>query len=320
MRKLVSLDEHAETLGNISWAPMEPFGELVFYDRTLPGEAAARIADAEIVFTTRVQLGEAEFSAAPGLRLVCCFATGYNMVDVAAAARHGVTVCNVPAYSTDTVAQHAFALLLELCDRVGDYSAGAKGERWVSCGASNYLDYPVTELAGKTLGVVGYGSIGRRVAAIGAAFGMRVLYTRSAPPAGPQAGPGEYCTLDALLAASDVVSLHCPLTDTTRRLIDARAITRMKDGALLINTSRGPVVDEAALAAALRSGKLGGAGLDVLCDEPPKADNPLLHAPNCFLTPHIAWASQEARERLMHECAENVRAFLAGAPRNVVRP
>ena len=320
MLKMVSLDAQAETLGDVSWETMRALGELTLYDRTAPDEVNARIGDAEVVFSTKVPLGEENFVAAPALRLICLFATGYNVIDVEAAKQRGILVCNVPGYSTEPVAQHAFALLLELANRVGHYSAEVRAGRWTNCPDFTFLDQAPVELWGKTLGVIGYGSIGRRVAEIGAAFGMRVLYNRRAGASPDDTDRVRYAPLDALLRESDFVSVHCPLNDETRGLLGAENIAKMKRGAFLVNTARGPIVDDAALAAALASGQIGGAGLDVLSVEPPREGSPLFSAPNCFVTPHIAWASHEARTRLMAECVENVRAYLNGKPRFVVNP
>ena len=315
MLKMVSLDEYVQFFGEVPWDGIRAFGELTLYDRTPRELVCERIKDADVVFITKTPLGAAEFDAAPHLKLICVVATGYNMIDTAEAARRGIAVCNAPGYSTESVVQHTFALLLELCVHVGEYSPLAHGPRWVENDGFSFLDFPVTEICGKTLGIIGFGTIGRRVAQVARAFGMQVLYNRRSGPDASVADAGiRYAPLDELFRNSDVVTLHCPLTPDTKGLINRENIAKMKDGALLLNTARGPVVEDQALADALNSGKLGGAGLDVMTTEPPKADNPLLTAKNVVLTPHIAWAPLEARRRLMVICEENVRAFVEGHP------
>ncbi len=319
MLKMVSLDEYVQFFGEVPWDGIRKYGELTLYDRTPAELVNERIKDADVVFITKTPLGAAQFDAAPGLKLICVVATGYNMIDTAEAARRGIAVCNAPGYSTESVVQHTFGLLLELCIHIGEYSPLAHGPRWVENTGFSFLDFPVTEISGKTLGIVGFGTIGRRVSEVARAFGMNVLYNRrSGPDAALDADNIRYATLDELFAKSDVVSLHCPLNDDTKGLVNARRIAAMKDGAMLLNTARGAVVDDRALADALNSGKLAGAGLDVMTTEPPKADNPLLTAKNCVITPHIAWAPLEARRRLMKICEDNVRAFVEGTPINKV--
>ena len=310
--RIVVLDGYAGNPGDLSWAPMEALGELEIYDRSAPDEVDARIAGAEAVITNKVPFDRARMERAKALKYIGVFATGYNIIDTAAARELGITVTNIPAYSTDSVAQLVFALLLEICHNVGHHSAEVHAGRWSNNPDFCFWDGRLIELAGKTMGIIGYGRIGQRVGELARAFGMNVLaWTRT--PKGP-----ECVSLDELLARSDVITLHCPLFPETKQLINRETIGKMKDGAILINTARGPVIDEAAVAEALRSGKLYAAAADVATTEPLPADSPLLGAPNMFLTPHIAWATYEARVRLMDIAVENLRAYLAGAPVNVV--
>lgn len=316
--KITVLDGFTLNPGDLSWEKLAALGELTVYDRTAPGETAARIGDAEIVFTNKTPLGAELLNAAPNLRFVGVLATGCNVVDIAAARRRGIVVCNVPGYSTDSVAQLTFALLLEICHHVGAHGEAVRGGRWSASPDFCFYDYPLLELAGKTFGVAGCGSIGKRTAQIARAFGMRVLGTGpTLRPEWREAGI-EPVGWEAFLAGSDVISLHCPLTESNRHMINADSIGQMRDGVILLNTARGPLIDESALAAALRSGKVAAAGLDVLSTEPPPPDNPLLTAPNCILTPHIAWATLSARKRLLAVTVSNLRAYLDGAPCNVV--
>lgn len=282
---------------------------LVLHDRTLPAETAGRLADAEIAITNKVAIDAAVMAAAPRLRLIAVAATGTNNVDLAEARARGIEVRNVQAYGTSAVAQHTFALLLTLCNRLADYSRDARNGRWSASPQFCLMDYPVTDLHGKTLGLVGYGELGRAVGRLGEAFGMKLLIAE-----GRQGAAAGRVSLASLLAGADVVSLHCLLTADTEKMINAERLALMKRGALLINTARGGLIDEVALADALREGRLGGAGLDVLSVEPPPSDHPLLapDIPNLLLTPHCAWVSPGARQRLLDLTAENVRAFLAG--------
>jgi glycerate dehydrogenase len=320
--RLVVLDGHTTNPGDLSWEALEQLGSLTVHPRTPQGRVAERIAGADVVLTNKTQLDAATLAAAPGLRGISVLATGYDVVDGAAARQLGIPLCNVPEYSTASVAQAVFALLLELVQHTGAHTEAVRQGRWTACPDFCFWDGSLTELAGLRLGVVGLGRIGTAVARIGQAFGMEVLGHRRTPPAGAEvtAEGIRLVDLDTLLAESDVVSLHCPLTEATRGLIDAARIARMKPGALLINTSRGALVHESDLAAALRQGRLGGAGLDVLSLEPPGVDQPLLQAPNCLITPHIAWATRQARQRLIAGSAANVAAILAGAPIHVVNP
>lgn len=314
--KIVVLDGYTENPSDLSWEPIACQGELTVYDRTSPGDVISRIGDAEAVFTNKTPLTKETLEACPSVKFVGVLATGYNVVDVAAAKERNVTVCNVPAYGTAAVAQHVFALLLELCHRAGHHSDTVHAGRWGDCPDFCYWDFPLMELAGKTMGVVGYGNIGKTVAGIAKSFGMTVLACGSRPPTSDDLVRG--VTLEALLAQSDVISLHCPLTDSNRGMIHSGSIAKMKDGVILINTARGPLIVEEDLRAALESGKVAGAGLDVLSTEPPVGGNPLLGAPNCIITPHIAWAPKEARARLMDIAAKNLSAYRSGAPINVV--
>ena len=316
--KIVILDAYAANPGDLSWDEFAALGELTVYDRTAQEYAAARIGDAEVVFINKVRLTDDIFAACPNLKLVSILATGYNIVDLAAAKRRGITVCNVPGYSTRAVVQMTFALLLEICQQVGLHSGAVHTGRWQTCPDFCFWDRPLIELDGKTIGIVGYGAIGSAVGTVAQALGMKLLVTARHEKPVPEGA--RFVSLPELLAQSDVVSLHCPQTAETARMIDAGALAQMKDGAILLNTARGGLLDEQAVADALRSGKLLAAGMDVVSAEPIRADNPLLTAPNCFLTPHIAWAPLETRRRLQAISAENLRAFLAGKPQNVVNP
>ncbi len=310
--KIVVLDGYTENPGDLSWGPLQELGELTVYDRTPPEAVLERIGDAEAIYTNKTVLSRELIQAMPSVRFIGVLATGYNVVDVQAARERGIVVCNIPTYGTDAVAQYVFALLLELCHHVAHHAQAVQQGRWTACPDFCFWDYPLIELSGKTMGIVGYGRIGRRTAQIARAFGMQVL----AYDAFVQA---EECVpLDELLGRSDVVSLHCPLFPETKHIIRGETIAKMKDGAILINTSRGPLVDEAALREALTSGKLYGAAVDVVSTEPVQPDNPLLGLENCLITPHIAWAPRESRQRLMDIAVENLRCFLRGAPQNVV--
>lgn len=316
--KIVILDAYAANPGDLSWDEFAALGDLTVYDRTAQEDAAARIGDAEVVFINKVRLTDEIFAACPNLKLVSILATGYNIVDLAAAKRRGITVCNVPGYSTRAVVQMTFALLLEICQQVGLHSGAVHTGRWQTCPDFCFWDRPLIELDGKTMGIVGYGAIGSAVGTVAQALGMKLLVTARHERPVPEGA--RFVSLPKLLAQSDVVSLHCPQTAENARMIDAGALAQMKDGAILLNTARGGLLDEQAVADALRSGKLLAAGMDVVSAEPIRADNPLLTAPNCFLTPHIAWAPLETRRRLQAISAENLRAFLAGKPQNVVNP
>ena len=317
--RIVVLDGHTLNPGDNPWDELAALGELVVHDRSAPDEIVPRARGAAVALTNKTHLDAATLAALPELRYVGVLATGYNVVDVAAARAHGVTVTNVPEYGTDFVAQHVFALLLELANAVGEHDAAVHAGEWQRCPDFSFWTRPLLELAGLTMGIVGYGRIGRRVGEVARALGMRVLASaRPGSPLPPATATETWCELEELFAASDVVTLHCPLTADNERFVNARLLARMKRSAFLINAARGPLVDEAALARALADGTIAGAGLDVVSAEPIRADNPLLRAPNCVITPHVAWASLAARRRLMATAVGNVRAFLAGAPVNVV--
>lgn len=317
--QIVLLDGYASNPGDLTWQPLSEMGEVTVYDRTLPEDVIARAHDAEIIVTNKVTLTRDILSKLPHLRLVCVLATGYNTIDTLAARELGITVCNVPAYSTDSVAQMVFAQILNMTNRVAYYAQQSRQGRWSAAPDFCYWDQPVSELAGKTLGIVGLGHIGMCVASIAREFGMDIFaYTSKNSTDLPDYI--QKTTLEGLFGVSDILTLHCPLTDSTYELINRRTLARMKRGALLVNTGRGPLVCEADVAEALASGQLGGYGADVMCSEPPSADNPLFGQPNAFITPHIAWASVEARQRLLDATFENIRCFLAGNPHNVVNP
>ena len=313
---IVVLDGGTTNPGDLSWAPLEALGRVTVYDSTPADCVVKRAQDAEALIVNRIVLNRAVLDALPKLRYIGTLATGYNTIDVRAAREKGVTVCNVPLYCVETVAQLTLALLLALCCRVEHLSAVTRSGGWNDAVEATHTTAPILELSGKTLGILGFGNIGRAVAQLGLALGMRVLVhsrTQRALPTGCT-----WCGFETLFETADVVSLHCPLTDETRGIVSASVLARMKPTALLINTARGALVDENALADALNSGRLAGAGLDVMAEEPPRPDHPLLTAKNCLITPHIAWASREARLRLIDAVAGNLRAFLAGQPVNVV--
>lgn len=315
--KIVVADAYTANPGDLSWAELETLGDCVFHDRTPLAEMAARCADAEVVLTNKAVLNAEVIAALPQLRYIGVCATGYNVVDVAAARERGIIVTNVPAYSSASVAQLVFALILELTHGVGRHANSVAAGEWQTCPDFSYWHQPLIELHGRVLGVIGYGDIGASVARIGAAFGMTVLASKRSWTAAPPEGVTPAST-DEIFAQSDVISLHCPLTEDTRHLVGARTLSLMKNTALLINTGRGPLVDESALAEALRAGRIGGAGLDVLSVEPPTTGSPLIGAPNCLITPHIGWATRGARARLIAQVAANVRSWQMGAPVNVV--
>lgn len=310
------LDGHTLNPGDLSWDELKQLGPCEIHDRTPPAETTSHAAQAEIVLTNKTALGRTEIGALPKLKYIGVLATGTNVVDLTAARERGIPVTNVPAYGTRSVAQATFALLLELTNRVGHHAHRVRNGAWTNATDWCFWDFPLVELEGLTLGLVGFGRIGATVADIAHAFGMNVIAHNSSPkPAPPFV---KFVDLETLFHTSDVVSLHCPLTPKTERLVNTERLARMKPTAFLLNTSRGPLVDEAALAAALDSGQLAGAAVDVLSNEPPPANNPLLRARNCIITPHNAWGTHAARARLLHVAVDNVRAFLAGKPMNVV--
>lgn len=311
--KICILDGYSLNPGDLDWSPVERLGDVTLFDRTSADKIVERAADADIVLTNKVPFSADTLRQLPRLRFICVLATGYNIIDTEAAARQGVVVANIPAYSTMSVAQMAFAHILNITNHVASYAREVADGKWTNCPDFCFWDSALTELAGKTMGIVGLGNTGMATARIAVAMGMKVvaMTSKSADtlPEGITPAP-----LDDVLASADVVSLHCPLTPSTRHLINAASIAKMKPSAILINTGRGPLVDEQAIADALNGGRLAAFGADVLSQEPPRGDNPLLSARNCFLTPHIAWATLEARTRLMSTATENVRQFIAGEP------
>ncbi|SCH14606.1 Glycerate dehydrogenase [uncultured Clostridium sp.] len=318
--KIVVLDGYTENPGDLSWGRLEELGEFIVYDRsslTDEDEAIARIGEAEIVITNKTPITKKVLDSCPSIRYIGVLATGYNVVDYVYAAKKGIPVTNVPGYGTDTVAQFTFALLLEICHHVAHHSEAVHAGRWEQSPDFCFCDYPQIELAGKTMGIIGFGRIGQKVGTIAKAFGMKVLaYSPHEYESGKAIGT--YVNLNTLLAESDVISLHCPLFPETEGIINRATIAKMKDGVILLNNGRGPLVVERDLADALNSGKIQAAAVDVVSTEPIKGDNPLLTAKNCFITPHIAWATKEARQRIMDCAVNNVKAFLSGAPENVV--
>lgn len=311
------LDGYGLNPGDLSWCEFEGMGSVTVYDRTAPEQIAERAADADVLLTNKTPLTAATLRSLPRLRYVGVLATGYNVVDVAAAREAGIVVTNIPAYGTASVAQTVFAHLLAIAQRVEHYTGENRRGRWSRSADFCYWDFPLVELAGKRIGIVGFGNTGSATARIAAAFGMEVWAFTSKSADSLPAGVRK-AELDELFRSCDVVSLHCPLTESTRGMVDAARLAVMKPTAILINTGRGPLVVERDLADALNAGTIFAAGLDVLCSEPPAADNPLLSARNCFITPHIAWATREARERLMRIAADNLRCYLDGRTVNNV--
>ena len=318
--KIVVLDGYTENPGDLSWDALAQLGELTVYDRTDPQDEAliiARMAGAELVFTNKTPITRAAIDACPRLRFIGILATGYNVVDCAYAREKGIPVSNVPAYGTASVSQFSIALLLELCHHIGHHDRAVHEGRWERCADWCFWDYPLIELAGKTMGIIGFGRIGQAEGRVARALGMRVL-AYDIHPTDTGRELAEYVDLDTLYARADVISLHCNLTPENTGMICAASIEKMKDGVLIVNNARGQLVNEADLAAALEAGKVAGAALDVVSTEPIRGDNPLLHAKNCILTPHISWAPIESRRRIMDCSVENARAFLKGTPVNVV--
>ncbi|MBQ2842488.1 MAG: D-2-hydroxyacid dehydrogenase [Clostridia bacterium] len=313
--KITVLDAYTENPGDLSWEWLEKLGECTIYDRTPPELISERTKGCNIVITNKTPLRKELLENLPELRYVGLLSTGYNIVDWEYCKEKGIPVCNIPSYSTSAVAQLVFALILELTNAVGIHSESVHGGEWSECKDFCYWKTPLTELDGKTFGIIGFGKIGKAAAKIASAFGMKVLASTNHPAPFENV---EFCSKDELLAKSDFVSLHCPLTPLTEGMVNAEFLSKMKPTAMLINTSRGQVVDENALAEALKNGKIAGAGLDVLSVEPPKSDCPLIGIKNCYITPHIAWAGFETRERLMKICRKNVEAFLNGSPINLV--
>lgn len=317
--RIVVADGYTLNPGDLDWSPLRALGDLSVHDRSAE-ELEAHCKDAAIVLTNKEVFDRALLSRLPRLEFISVLATGTNVVDLKAAAERGVVVSNVPAYSTESVAEHTFALLFALNNRVAEHGAKSSDGTWTQSGHFSYRLGPIAELAGSTFGIVGLGTIGRKVALIARAFGMRPIAAQSLRADSTDATDAvQRVPLDQLFAEADIISLHCPLTEHTRGLVNAARLSTMKPTSLLLNTGRGPLVDEPALAHALASGTLRGAGLDVLSVEPPPHDHPLLHAPNCIVTPHLAWATVAARQRLLGTTIANVRAFLSGSPQNVVR-
>lgn len=316
--KIVVLDGYAMNPGDLSWNGMEKLGQLTVFDRTPKELVVERIGDAEIVLTNKVVLSREVLDKTPSLKYIGVMATGYNVVDTAAARELGITVTNVPSYSTDSVAQLVFAFILEFCHHVGEHSRAVQEGAWTKSRDFAFWNFPLIELAHKTLGLIGYGAIGQAVAQLAVAFGMNVkVYSRTVRKE-LETGKIKFVTLEEILAESDFISLHCPLTEETKELINSDTLSRVKSGAFLINTSRGPVISEQDVADALNSGRLAGAAVDVVSAEPISGDNPLLGAKNCIITPHFGWAPFEARTRLMDTLIKNVGAFMDGRPVNVV--
>lgn len=315
--KIIVLDGYTLNPGDLSWDALNELGEVTVYDRTSPDQVVSRAAGAEIILTNKTIVDGDTLRSLPALRYAGVLATGYNVINTEAARQLGIVVTNVPAYSTDSVAQLTFALILELCHHVQRHSDSVIKGNWSSSEDFSFRDYPLIELASKRIGIIGYGTIGKRVSNIAEAFGMDVLvFTR--PGAPDEDRKITFTSLDDLLTLSDIVTIHCPLTPETAGLISLERLRKMKRSAFLINTSRGPVVAEKDLAHALNEGIIAGAGLDVLSSEPPDKNNPLLTARNCIITPHIAWATFEARTRLMDIAVNNIRSFISGVPVNVV--
>ena len=318
--KIVILDGYTENPGDLDWSGLEAFGSLTVYDRTSltdEQEIINRIGDAEIVITNKTPLRAGVLDACPNIRFISVLATGYNVVDVEYAAAKGIPVSNIPTYGTAAVAQFAIGLLLEICHHIGHHSDSVHAGRWSSCPDFCYWDSPLIELAGKTMGIIGFGKIGQTVGRIAGSLGMKVLAHDLHPT---EAGReiADYVPLEELFARSDVISLHCPLFPETEGMINRETISRMKDGVILINNSRGPLIVEEDLAEALASGKVAGAAVDVVSSEPIRRDNVLLTAPNCIITPHISWAPIECRRRILDGTVENIRAFLSGKPLHTV--
>lgn len=318
--KIVVLDGYTENPGDLSWTGLEQLGETTVYDRTSltdEAEAIARIGDAELVYTNKTPITRNVLDACPKIRFLSVLSTGYNVVDCEYAREKGIPVTNVPAYGTAAVGQYAIALLLEICHHIGHHNESVHAGNWEKNADWCYWDYPLVELSGKTMGIVGFGRIGQTTGKIARAMGMKVLASGSQPSDSGRA-IADYVDLDTLLSSSDVIALHCPLFPSTQGIINRDTIAKMKDGVILLNNSRGPLVVEQDLADALNSGKVAAAGLDVVSSEPIRGDNPLLQAKNCIITPHISWASKESRQRIMDCAVENTKAFLTGSPIHVV--
>lgn len=311
--KIVVLDGSCLMQNDLNFDSFKAFGDLTVYPRTAKCDVQKRIGDAEAVFLNKVIIDDAIMAACPKLKFIGILATGYNVVDILAAEKHGITVCNVPAYSTDSVAQQTFALILELAVHVGEHSDTVAEGDWIRYPDFCYCVTPLMELSGKTLGLIGYGNIGKAVERIAKAFNMKVLVNNRTPFDGS-------VTAEEVFAKSDIISLHCPLNAANKELINKKTLSMMKPTAFLINTARGGLINEADLAEALNGGRIAGAGLDVLSAEPPSDGNPLIGAKNCVITPHTAWATSEARGRLLEVARENLKAFISGKPKNIIKP
>ena len=318
--KIVVLDGYTENPGDLSWGGFEALGEFACYDRTPADQILARIGDAEAVITNKTPITRETLEACPNMKYIGVLATGYNVVDVAAAKEHGVAVTNIPTYGTDSVAQFAFAMLLEICHHVQHHSDAVHEGRWEHNIDWCFWDYPLIELAGKTMGIIGFGRIGQATARLAQAFGMNVLANDTYQNPALETENCHYVDRDELYEKSDVIALHCPLFPDTQGMINRESIAKMKDGVIILNNSRGPLIVEQDLADALNSGKVAAAAVDVVSTEPIRGDNPLLGAKNCLITPHISWAPKESRERLMNIAVDNLRAFIDGKPVNVVNP
>lgn len=316
--KTVILDAYALNPGDLSWEWLKELGECEIYDRTPESEVVSRCEGAQIVITNKTPLPKSVLENLPSLKFIALESTGYNVVDIEYAKERGIPVCNIPSYSTEAVAQLTFGLILEITNAVALHSNSVKDGEWSACPDFCYWKTPLTELSGKTMGIVGFGQIGRRVADIAEAFNMNVIAVSGHETDQSHRKSFRWVSLDELKKNADIISFHCPLTQSTAGLCSKEFLDGCKDGVIIINTSRGPVVDEHALAEALKSGKVRGAGVDVLSVEPARKDNPLLSAPNCFITPHIAWAGFETRKRLMEILESNVKAYLGGNPQNIV--
>ena len=315
--KIVILDGYTENPGDLSWSGLEALGELTVYDRTPQDKVSERIGSAEIVIVNKTPIDRATIEACPRIQSIGVLATGYNVIDVQAATEKNISVCNIPTYGTDSVGQFAIALLLEICHHVAHHDQAVHAGRWESNPDWCFWDYPLIELAGKTMGIIGFGRIGQTTGRIAKALGMKIIASDEYPN---DAGRtiADYVSLDELFGRSDVICLHCPLFPSTEGIINTANIAKMKDGVIIINNSRGQLIREKDLAEALNSGKIYAAGLDVVSSEPIRGDNPLLKAKNCIITPHISWAPKESRQRLMDIAVNNLRAFLEGKPTNVV--
>ncbi len=315
--KIVVLDGYGINPGDLSWEALEELGEVEIFDRTSSEDVVTRLKDADVALTNKVIIGNDEMAKLPKLKYIGVLATGYNVVDIKTARERGIIVTNIPAYSTDSVVQMTFAHILNITNRVGYYARENKAGKWSNCKDFCYRDFPMFELSGKTLGIMGLGSIGMRVAIAARGIGMNVYATTSKNATELPEGILK-TTFEGLLGTSDIITLHCPLCEDTKEIINKESIKKMKRGAIIINTGRGGLVNEQDVADALKSGQLAAYGADVMCQEPPKADNPLLTAPNSFITPHIAWATTEARTRLINIAVGNIKAFAEGQPVNVV--